>query len=217
MAANASFDYIIVGAGTAGCVVAGRLAEDPQARICVLEAGGSDRHPLISTPAMVAAAIATRRLNWRFETVPQAQLHGRRIPQPRGRVVGGSGSINGMVYSRGNPRDYDDWAAAGASGWDYASVLPYFVRSENNEDLPASLYHGRGGPLNVHRPRLPTGSAMISSRPRAAWDFRWPRTSPARIRRAWDCAGADSRRQARNHRPRLPATGAAAWQRDPAH
>jgi choline dehydrogenase len=155
MAADASFDYVIVGAGTAGCVVAGRLAEDPDVRVCVLEAGGSDRHPLISTPAMVAAAIATRRLNWRFETVPQPQLKDRRIPQPRGKVVGGSGSINGMVYSRGNPRDYDDWAAAGATGWDYASVLPYFVRSENNEDLPASLYHGRGGPLNVHQPSPP--------------------------------------------------------------
>ena len=155
MAATASFDYIIVGAGTAGCVLAGRLAEDSAVRICVLEAGGSDRHPLISTPAMVAAAIGTKRLNWRFETTPQTHLNGRRIPQPRGKVVGGSGSINGMVYSRGNPRDYDDWAAAGATDWDYARVLPYFVRSENNEDLPASLYHGHGGPLNVRRPSPP--------------------------------------------------------------
>ncbi len=114
MATDASFDYVIVGAGTAGCVLAGRLAEDPATRICLIEAGGSDRHPLISTPAMVAAAIATRRLNWRFETIPQAHLQGRRIPQPRGKVVGGSGSINGMVYSRGNPRDYGDWEAAGA-------------------------------------------------------------------------------------------------------
>jgi choline dehydrogenase-like flavoprotein len=150
-----SFDYVIVGAGTAGCVLAARLAEDPGARICLIEAGGSDRHPLIRIPAMVAAAIATRRLNWRFETVPQAQLKGRRIPQPRGKVIGGSGSINGMVYSRGHPRDYDDWAAAGASGWSYAGVLPYFIRSENNEDLPASMYHGRGGPMNVRRPPRP--------------------------------------------------------------
>jgi choline dehydrogenase-like flavoprotein len=146
MATDGSFDYVIVGAGTAGCVLAGRLAEESTARICVLEAGGSDRTPLISTPALVAAAIATPRLNWRFETVPQVQLKGRRIPQPRGKVVGGSGSINGMVYSRGNPRDYDDWAAAGATGWNYASVLPYFTRSENNEERPASVYHGRGGP-----------------------------------------------------------------------
>lgn len=151
----ATFDYVIVGAGTAGCALAGRLAEDPNVRICVIEAGGSDRHPFISTPALVAAAIGTRRLNWRFETVPQAHLNGRRIPQPRGRVVGGSGSINGMVYSRGNPRDYDDWAAAGAVGWSYAAVLPYFLRTENNQDLPASPYHGHGGPMNVMWPRRP--------------------------------------------------------------
>ena len=153
--AAATFDYVIVGAGTAGCALAGRLAEDPAVRVCVIEAGGSDRHPFISTPALVAAAIGTRRLNWRFETVPQAHLHGRRIPQPRGRVVGGSGSINGMVYSRGNRRDYDDWAAAGAAGWSYAEVLPYFLRTENNQDLPASLYHAHGGPMNVMRPRGP--------------------------------------------------------------
>jgi len=155
VATAASYDYVIVGAGTAGCVVAGRLSEDPATRTCVLEAGGSDRHPFISTPALVAPAIATRRFNWRFETVPQAQLKGRKIPQPRGKVVGGSGSINGMVYSRGHPRDYDDWAAAGATGWDYAHVLPYFLRSENNEDFPASTYHGHGGPMNVRRPGRP--------------------------------------------------------------
>jgi len=153
--AAAAFDYVIVGAGTAGCALAGRLAEDPATRVCVIEAGGSDRHPFISTPALVAAAIGTARFNWRFETVPQAHLNGRRIPQPRGRVVGGSGSINGMVYSRGNPRDYDDWAAAGAAGWSYAEVLPYFLRSENNEDLPPSPYHGQGGPMNVRWPRGP--------------------------------------------------------------
>lgn len=155
MAALASFDYVIVGAGTAGCVLAGRLAEDSATRICLIEAGGSDRHPFISIPAMVAPAIASKRLNWRFETVPQPHLKGRRIPQPRGKVIGGSGSINGMVYSRGHPLDYDDWAAAGATGWSYACVLPYFIRSENNQDLPASRYHGRGGPMNVHRPARP--------------------------------------------------------------
>jgi len=151
----ATFDYVIVGAGTAGCALAGRLAEDPAVRVCLIEAGGSDRHLFIHTPALVAAAIGTQRLNWRFETVPQAHLKGRRIPQPRGRVVGGSGSINGMVYSRGNPRDYNDWAAAGAAGWSYAEVLPYFLRTENNQDLPQSVYHGHGGPMNVMQPRRP--------------------------------------------------------------
>jgi choline dehydrogenase len=160
-----TFDYVIVGAGTAGCALAGLLAEDPATRVCVLEAGGSERHPFVSTPAMVAPAIATKRLNWRFETVPQPHLNGRRIPQPRGKVVGGSGSINGMVYMRGHPRDYDDWAALGASGWDYASVLPYFVRSENNADLPASVYHGHGGRMNVCRPGRPNrlNSAFIAA------------------------------------------------------
>jgi choline dehydrogenase len=153
--AAASFDYVIVGAGTAGCALAGRLAEDPATRVCLIEAGGTDRHPFISTPALVAAAIGTAKFNWRFETVPQAHLNNRRIAQPRGRVVGGSGSINGMVYSRGNPRDYADWVAAGATGWSYAEVLPYFLRSENNQDLPASRFHGHGGPMNVMRPRRP--------------------------------------------------------------
>jgi choline dehydrogenase len=155
MATDALFDYVIVGAGTAGCVLAGRLSEDPASRICLIEAGGSDRHPLVSTPSMVAAAIADQRLNWRFETVAQAHLKARRIPQPRGKVVGGSGSINGMVYSRGNPLDYRDWEAAGAAGWNYASVLPYFIRTENNQDLPASMYHGHGGAVNVRRPARP--------------------------------------------------------------
>src|ERR1700741_5552185 len=108
-----TFDYVIVGAGTAGCALAALLAEHPAVRVCVLEAGGSERHPFVSMPAMVAPAIATRRLNWRFETVPQPQLKGRRIPQPRGKVVGGSGSINGMGYMRGHPRDSGAWAARG--------------------------------------------------------------------------------------------------------
>jgi choline dehydrogenase-like flavoprotein len=177
-----SFDYVIVGAGTAGCVLAGRLAEDLGVQICVIEAGGSDRHPLISTPAMVAAAIATRRLNWRFETTPQAHLKGRQIAQPRGKVVGGSGSINGMVYSRGHPLDYDDWAAAGAGGWSYACVLPYFIRSENNQDLPASLYHGRGGPMNVRWPPRPN---------RLNGDFI-EATQSLGFPRAADFTGADS-------------------------
>ena len=182
MQSDASFDYVIVGAGTAGCVLAGRLAEDPATRICIIEAGGSDRHPLVSTPSMVAAAIASPRLNWRFETVPQAHLKGRKIPQPRGKVVGGSGSINGMVYSRGNPLDYDDWAKAGAGDWSYAQVLPYFIRSENNQDLPASLHHGHGGPMNVRRPPRP--NRLNSDFIAATESLGFPRTS--------DFTGADS-------------------------
>lgn len=152
---DTEFDYVIVGAGTGGCALAGRLAEEPGVRVCILEAGGDDGHPFIRTPALVGAAIATKRLNWGFTTTPQPNLDGRRIPVPRGRVLGGSGSINGMVYFRGHPRDYTDWVAAGATGWSYAEVLPYFTRSENNEDYPPSVYHGRGGPMNVSTPGPP--------------------------------------------------------------
>jgi choline dehydrogenase len=150
-----SFDFIVVGGGTAGCALAARLAEDPGVSVCLLEAGGMDSHPFIAIPAAVMAAVGRPQLNWGFETTPQAALNGRRIPVPRGHVLGGSGSINGMVYHRGYPRDYDDWAAAGATGWSYAEVLPYFTRSENNENFPASALHGRGGPMNVRFPPRP--------------------------------------------------------------
>ncbi|HTY49561.1 MAG TPA: GMC family oxidoreductase N-terminal domain-containing protein [Steroidobacteraceae bacterium] len=162
-----SFDYVIVGAGTAGCVLAARLSEDPAVRVALIEAGPMDRHPLIHIPAMVAAAIGRPRLNWRFTTVPQPQLAGRQIPIPRGHVVGGSGSINGMVYFRGHPTDFDDWAAAGNPGWSYAEVLPYFLRSERNDAYPDSPYHGRGGPMNVtfiERPNPMTPAFLAAMR-----------------------------------------------------
>jgi choline dehydrogenase len=143
------FDYVIVGAGTAGCVLASRLSEDRASRVALIEAGPMDRHPFIHIPATVGAAIATPKLNWRFMTAPQAHLNGRSIPIPRGHVVGGSGSINGMVYFRGHSTDFDDWAAAGNPGWSYREVLPYFLRSENNDAYPNSPYHGQGGPMNV--------------------------------------------------------------------
>jgi choline dehydrogenase len=143
------FDYVIVGAGTAGCVLASRLSEDGATRVALIEAGPMDRHPFIHIPATVGAAIATPKLNWRFMTAPQAHLSGRSIPIPRGHVVGGSGSINGMVYFRGHPTDFDDWAAAGNPGWSYREVMPYFLRSENNDAYPNSPYHGHGGPMNV--------------------------------------------------------------------
>ena len=143
------FDYVVVGAGTAGCVLASRLSEDGASRVALIEAGPMDRHPFIHIPATVGAAIATSELNWRFMTAPQAHLNGRSIPIPRGHVVGGSGSINGMVYFRGHPTDFDDWAAAGNPGWSYREVMPYFLRSENNDAYPNSPYHGHGGPMNV--------------------------------------------------------------------
>lgn len=150
-----TFDYVIVGAGTAGCVLAARLSEDPKIRVGLVEAGPPDRHPFIHVPALVGAAIALPATNWRFMTTPQPRLQNRRIPVPRGRVLGGSGSINGMVYFRGQPSDYDDWAAAGNPGWSWREVLPYFLRSENNPDYPGSSYHGQGGPINVAHIRHP--------------------------------------------------------------
>jgi len=143
------FDYVVVGAGTAGCVLASRLSEDRNTRVALIEAGPMDRHPFIHIPATVGAAISRPGINWRFMTVPQQHLAGRSIPIPRGHVVGGSGSINGMVYFRGHPSDFDDWAAAGNPGWSYREVLPYFLRSENNDAYPDSVYHGHGGPMNV--------------------------------------------------------------------
>jgi choline dehydrogenase len=144
-----SFDYVIAGAGSAGCVLAARLSEDPEVSVCLIEAGPRDRHPFIHVPALVGAAIGTRSINWGFLTEPQAGLDGRRIPVPRGKVVGGSGAINGMAYFRGQPQDYDDWAAAGNAGWSWREVLPYFIRSENNVDHRGSRWHGQAGPIHV--------------------------------------------------------------------
>jgi choline dehydrogenase-like flavoprotein len=150
-----SFDYVIVGAGTAGCVLANRLSEDQASRVCLIEAGPKDSHPFIHVPALVAAAMVKPSIVWGYWTVPQQNLNGRKVPIPRGRVLGGTSSINGMVYMRGNPKDYDDWAAAGNQGWSYSEVLPYFVRSENNEAFDGSPYHGKGGPMNVKSIKRP--------------------------------------------------------------
>ncbi|MGO9931280.1 MAG: GMC family oxidoreductase [Steroidobacteraceae bacterium] len=143
------FDYIIVGAGTAGCVLAARLSEDRNTRVCLLEAGGPARHPFIRVPALVGAAIAHRGLTWGLHTEPQSALNNRRLPLPRGKVIGGSGSINGMAYHRGHPKDYDDWAAAGNTGWSWHEVLPYFRLSENNADRRDRNVHGIDGAIHV--------------------------------------------------------------------
>ncbi len=145
----AEFDFIVIGAGSAGAALAARLGEDAGSTTCVLEAGGHDTHPFFHVPSFVAAAIGRKASNWSFATVPQAGMAGRQIGVPRGRVLGGSGAINGMVYFRGHPTDYDDWADAGCKGWSYREVLPYFTRTERNEDYPASVFHGTDGPINV--------------------------------------------------------------------
>jgi choline dehydrogenase len=143
------FDYVVVGGGSAGCVIASRLSEDPHVRVCLLEAGGSDNSVFVQAPAAVVAMLPVPFKNWAFKTVPQKGLNGRQGYQPRGKVLGGSSSINAMLYVRGNRWDYDHWASLSNPGWSYDEVLPYFKRAENNERFGADAFHGAGGPLNV--------------------------------------------------------------------
>ena len=146
------FDYVVVGAGSAGCALAARLSEDASTTVCLLESGGPDKSVLIHAPAAVIAMLPTKINNYGYETVPQPGLNGRKGYQPRGKTLGGSSSINAMLYVRGNRWDYDHWASLGNDGWSYDELLPYFKRSEHNEEF-ANAYHGQGGPLNVTYPR----------------------------------------------------------------
>ena len=152
---NEEFDYLVIGAGSAGCVLAARLSEDPGVTVGLIEAGPPDRHPLIHMPLGILWLMRSRTLNWQYTTAPEPALGGRRLFWPRGRTLGGSSSSNAMCYLRGHPADYDAWAALGNPGWSYKEVLPYFLRSENQE-RGASAYHGVGGPLNVADLRSPS-------------------------------------------------------------
>ena len=142
------YDYIIVGAGSAGCVLANRLSAQRADRVLLLEAGGADSNPFIHMPAGIARLVGNRQVDWGYYTEPEPELLDRRLYWPRGRVLGGSSSINAMCYTRGHPLDYDEWAALGAGGWDYASVLPFFRKAED-QARGASEHHGVGGPLSV--------------------------------------------------------------------
>lgn len=142
------FDYIVVGAGSAGCVLAGRLSEDPATRVLLLEAGPRDTSPWIHLPIGYGKTMWSPVVNWRFETDPDPNMNGRRIYWPRGKTLGGCSSINGLIYIRGQREDYDHWAALGNQGWGYDDVLPYFVKSEGNQRGNIPL-HGGDGPLKV--------------------------------------------------------------------
>ena len=146
--AEERFDFIVTGAGSAGCVVAARLSESGRYRVLLLEAGGKDRNPWIHIPMGFAYLYADPRTNWMYESEPEKELNGRALYQPRGKVLGGTSSINGMVYMRGNAADYDEWRQRGCTGWDYDSVLPYFRKAEDQE-RGADAFHGVGGPLRV--------------------------------------------------------------------
>jgi len=160
-----SYDYIIVGAGSAGCVLANRLSARSGLRVLLLEAGGADRNPFIHMPGGIARLVGNRDIDWRYHTEPEPELLGRRLYWPRGRVLGGSSSINAMCYTRGHPLDYAEWAAATASeAWSYAGVLPYFLRSED-QARGAGEFHGVGGPLAVEdlRFRNPLSAVFVEA------------------------------------------------------
>ena len=162
--AGQDFDIIIVGAGSAGCVLANRLSADRNRRVLLIEAGGSDAHPFLRIPLLARLAYTMKSVNWGYETEPQAALGDRRMEWPRGRVLGGSSTINGMTYIRGHARDYDTWRQLGCEGWSYDDVLPYFRRSERNM-TKGPPFHGIDGPLTLSPERNddPLGEAFLQA------------------------------------------------------
>jgi choline dehydrogenase len=146
------FDYIVIGAGSAGCVLANRLSADPDHQVLLIEAGGPDRHPLVELPMLMGKLMHSKIYNWQYDTEPEPELDNRRIYWPRGKALGGTSTINGMIYVRGNRHDYDRWGQVGASGWSYADVLPHFRKSEGHAQR-RDEFHGETGELSVCRAR----------------------------------------------------------------
>ena len=165
------FDYLVIGGGSSGCVVASRLSEDGGSSVALLEAGGKGDSWPITIPAAGVFTVPRTLHNWAFETEPQAGLKGRRGYQPRGKALGGSSAINAMVYTRGHRCDYDHWASLGNEGWSYEEVLPYFKKAERNEDFGGD-WHGREGPLNVAKSR--TGNSFQETFLEAAREAKLP-------------------------------------------
>ncbi len=184
-----AYDYIVIGAGSAGCVLANRLSEDPGVRVLLLEAGPRDWHPFIHMPAGLAKLVNRKGVNWNYDTAAEPHLDGRTLWWPRGKVLGGSSSINAMCYIRGIPADYDDWATGGATGWSWDDVLPYFRRSEGNTRVLRQVQdarefdalHGADGPLGVSdlRHTNPLSHAFIEAATQTGYprndDFNGPR------------------------------------------
>lgn len=142
-------DFVIIGAGTAGCVVASRLSEDSSVSVLIIEAGPLDKDKNTKIPAAFSKTFKSE-IDYGFETTPQECLNGRNLYLPRGKIVGGSSSINAMIYIRGNAADYDHWSKLGAEGWSFEEVLPYFKKSENQQDI-LSEFHGVGGEAKRHQ------------------------------------------------------------------